>query len=408
MIKNKSKSGLRGRLRSATCVLAAMTFLTAGCASSAGDEGSGNSADSGPFTLYASMGVSGTGAAIQPALEAGMRAAVSAINDNGGLLGRPIEVEVQNNESDPTKAVSLLQARMNKSTPPDLVWAGTSSSESLALLGVTTRANVMAFSPGNNRELGDASKFPYLFGSSPVGTAIADTLTNYLAGQGHKTIGILTPNDALGNSAADRYKSAFEEAGLTVVSDRYETDAVEMDGPLARLASKKPDVVVINAVANPAYVLKSRLKVGMDDIPFVGDLSTTNVDFSGTLNAEEKEGVTLAAYTLATTQSDRPGAKNLLNSLHAAGVNMKSSLSLYGIAYDVVLAYANAVEAIGSTDVDEVRAAMEASAGDTYPLSLTDDQGWTDQVHLGGGDAPNYFTFIPVSPLVDGQFQLGS
>jgi len=407
MIKDESKSGLHSKLRSATGMLAAVALLLAGCASSDGDSDSGTT-DSGPFTLYASMGVSGSGAAIQPAIEAGMRAAVSTINDNGGLLGRPIEVEVQNNESDPTKAVSLLQAKMSSSTPPDLVWAGTSSSETLALMGVTTRAKVMTFTPGNNQELGDASKFPYLFGSSPVGTAIADTLTDHLTEQGYKTIGILTPNDALGNSASDRYKAAFEEEGLTVVTDRYETDAVEMDGPLARLASKKPDVVVVNAVANPAYVLKSRIKVGMEDIPFIGDLSTTNVDFAGTLSAEEKDGVTLAAYTLATTQSDRPGAKALLDSLHAAGVNMKSSLSLYGIAYDVVLAYANAVESIGTTDVDKVRSAMEAGAGDTYPLSLTDDQGWTDQVHLGSGDAPNYFTFIPVSPLLDGQFQLGS
>ncbi|WP_020108089.1 ABC transporter substrate-binding protein [Nocardia sp. 348MFTsu5.1] len=407
MIRIKSKTALRGKLKAATCMAAAVAVLTAGCASSTDDSSSGAS-DSGPISLYASMGVSGTGAAIQPALEAGIRAAVTAINDNGGLLGRPIEIEVQNNESDPTKAVSLLQARMNKSTPPDLVWAGTSSSEALALTGVTTRAKVMSFSPGNNQELGDASKFPYLFGSSPVGTAIADTLTDYLVEQGHKTVGILTPNDALGNSAADRYKAAFEKEGLTVATDRYETDAVAMDGPLARLADKKPDVVVFNAVANPAYVLKSRVKVGMENIPFVGDLSTTNVDYAETLNANEKEGVTLAAYTLATTATDRPGAKNLLDSLHAAGVTLKSSLSLYGIAYDVVLAYANAVESVGTMDVEKVRAAMEASAGDTYPLSLTDDQGWTEDIHLGSGDAPNYFTFIPVSPLVDGQFQLGS
>ncbi|MGX7727942.1 ABC transporter substrate-binding protein [Rhodococcus sp. 2H158] len=407
MIMKISMFGLRGRLRTATGCLAAIALLTAGCAST-DSNGDAETSDSGPITLYASMGVSGTGAAIQPAVEAGVRAAVSTINDNGGLLGRPIEVEVQNNESDPTKAVSLLQAEMNGSTPPDLVWAGTSSSETLALMGVTTRSKVMAFTPGNNQELGDASKFPYLFGSSPVGSAIADTLTDYLVDGGYKTIGILTPNDALGNSAAERYKAAFEEEGLAVVTDRYETDAVEMDGPLARLADKNPDVVVFNAVANPAYVLKSRIKVGLEDVPFVGDLSTTNVDFAGAVSPQEKEGVTLAAYTLATTQSDRPGAKNLLDSLHSAGVNMKSSLSLYGIAYDVVLSYANAVDAVGSTDVDKVRAAMESGDGDTYPLSLTDDQGWTEEVHLGSGDAPNYFTFIPVSPLVDGQFQLGS
>lgn len=408
MINKHSTYRLRRTLLSTTCLLVVLALGTAGCASSSDSESSSGSAGSNPFTLYASMGVSGAGAAIEPAIEAGMRAAVTTINDNGGILGRQIEVELENNESNPTKAVSLLQARMKKGTPPDLVWAGTSSSESLALLGVTTRAKVMAFSPGNNQELGDASKFPYLFSASPVGTAIADTLTDYLTEQKHKTVGILTPNDALGSSATARYESAFKEAGMAVVSEQYEVDAVDMDGPLARIADKNPDVVVINAVANPAYVLKSRVKVGMGDIPFVGDLSTTNVDFSTTLNQNEKQGVTLAAYTIATTASERPGAANLLNSLHAAGVEMKSSLSLYGIAYDVVLAYANAVESLKSTDVDKVRTAMEAGAGDTYPLSLADNQGWTDKVHLGSGTAPNYFTFIPVAPLADGQFQLGS
>jgi ABC-type branched-subunit amino acid transport system substrate-binding protein len=399
---------LRGRHRKllAAGIVAAATLLTTGCAGSDGD--SGSSAESGaadnsePIQLYASLGLSGANQANSAAFGAGLQAAVDTINENGGLLGRDVELATENNESDPTKAVSLLQEQLGEDAP-DWVWAGSSSSDALAMLGVLTREKIMAFSPGSAPQVGDPSQFPYSFSAGVTSASIADALTQQLTDEGYKTVGILTANNAFGGAAAQSYAAAFEDAGLKVVAETYEPDAVEMKGPLGRIQEGNPDVVVFNDFIHPTYVLKSRTELGMGDVPFLGDLSASLSDLTATLTDEDMDGVTVATYEVQTTAADGQGVKNLLDSLAANDVKVSGGLQLYSMPYDSVLAWANAVEAVGSLDADKVKAALEGNEGDTYTLAASDDYGWTDKVHQAGGIP---FVMIPVSPMnADGQFE---
>jgi|tagenome__1003787_1003787.scaffolds.fasta_scaffold20951103_2 ABC-type branched-subunit amino acid transport system substrate-binding protein len=400
------REGRRSRrsLAPVLSILAAVSLMASGCAGATDNSssGSGGTTASGPLSFYASLGTSGTSSTFAGALKDGMTAAVSTLNDKGGVLGRQVKLDVENNESDPTKAVSLLQNRIT-SDRPDLVWAGSTSSETLAMLGVTTREKLIALNNGSAAEVGDASKFPYSFSAGVTTTAIADYLASYLKGKGYHKVGLLTGSDAFGQGANTVYTAAFEKAGLTVASESYDPAAVEMDGPLARLGDGNPDAIVFSDFRHPAYDLKSRVKVGLQHIPFVGDLGATGSDLSSALTEEEKQGVTVATYKVNTASADRPGIDNLKKSLDSAGVKVASPLYLYALGYDTVLAYANAAEEAKSTDPDKIRAAMESGKGHKYPLALNDDIGWTKTVHLGSGEGA--FAMIPITPLVDGQFQ---
>jgi ABC-type branched-subunit amino acid transport system substrate-binding protein len=274
------------------------------------------------------------------------------------------------------------------------------------MLDLTTREKVIALNNGSAPAIGDASKFPYSFSAGVGNVAQANFILKELEAKGYKNVGILTASGAFGEALSKQYQETFQAAGLTVIPESYEPDAVEMDGPLGRINDANPDVVVFNDFVHPAYALKSRIKVGMADVPFIGDISTTINDMSQTVSTEEKDGVLLSSYKVQTSAADRPGVTNLLATLKENNVTISSGLYLYALAYDTVLAYANAVEAIGSTDVDAVRAAMEAGKGDKYQLSLTDSIGWTQDTHIGSGQDENLFTLIPVSPMVSGQFQL--
>lgn len=392
---------VRRRLSGATAVAVALSMALAGCAGS--DDGKGSD-DSGPISMYASLGLSGSSSAFAKALEAGMNAAVSTVNDKGGVLDRQIKLEVENNESDPTKAVSNLQKRLGKSAP-DVVWAGSTSSETLALLSLTTREKVIALNNGSAPEIGDAKKFPYSFSAGVGNEAQAAFLAEALTAKGYKKVGVLTATGAFGEALSAQYKTTFEAAGIAVVSETYEPDAVEMDGPLARIDDKNPDAVVFNDFVHPTYVLKSRVKVGMGDVPFFGDISTTIGDISGTVSDEEKKGVELASYTVQTSAADRPGVSDLKAALKKDNASIESGLYLYALGYDTVLAYANAVEEAGSIDTDKVAAAMVAGDGKTFRMALADNIGWTKTTHIGSGQGEGLFTLIPVSPLLAGQFQ---
>jgi ABC-type branched-subunit amino acid transport system substrate-binding protein len=233
--------------------------------------------------------------------------------------------------------------------------------------------------------------------------AVGVFLAKYLTGQHFKKVGLLAGSDALGQSAATAYTAAFQKAGISVTQETYDPAAVEMDGQLARLGDSKPDAIVFQDFRHPAYVLKSRVKVGLQDLPFVGDVGTSSGDLASAVTDEEKKGVTVSTYKVNTSSADRPGIDDLKKRLDSAGVKISSPFYLYAFAYDNVLAYANAAEQAKSTDSDKVRAAMESGKGGTFPLATADKLGWTKTLHLVSGD--DLFVTIPVTPLVDGQFK---
>jgi ABC-type branched-subunit amino acid transport system substrate-binding protein len=398
---NVRHHGRRGRFIAAVLVAAATLLMTA-CAGS-DDKAASGSSDSKPIQLYASLGLSGANQTNSAAFGAGLQAGVDTVNAKGGVLGRKLELVTENNESDPTKAVSLLQDQLRKASP-DWVWAGSSSSDALAMLGVLTQKKIMAFSPGSAPQVGDPTQFPYSFSAGVTSSSIADALTKYLTGKGYKSVGILTANNAFGDAAAQGYKAAFEKAGLKVSAETYEPDAVEMKGPLARLQEGHPDVVVFNDFIHPTYVLKSRTELGMGNVPFLGDLSASLTDLTGTLTDADKKGVTVTTYEVQTTSADGPGVKGLLDALAKDNVKVSGGLQLYSMPYDSVLAWANAVKAVGSLDADKVKKALEDNKGDTFTRAASDDYGWSDKVHQATAIP---FVMIPVSPLnSDGQFEI--
>lgn len=404
----RSRGASRWSIVRTLSVVAAISMLTTACAGSGSDDGGEGGTESGPFIYYVNLGLSGASSSYTPALAAGLKAASETINANGGILGRKVKLVTDNNESNATKATSLLQEQLRENKP-DLVWAGSSDSETLPMAGLLAREKIIGFSPGSSTELGKSEDFPYYFSASVQTAAIAKYLAESLAEKGYKTVGQLSGTDAFGQNVTKEYKAAFEEAGLSVVAETYEPDAVEMDGPLARIKDGDPDAVVFTDFLHPQYVLKSRVKNNMTDIPFVGDLSSTVTDLSATLSPEESQNLLLTSYKLNTTggadsSDDRPGVQALLASLKKDGVDIQTTLTIFALAYDATLAYANAVEAAGTTDPDKVRAAMEDNKGDTYPLALADDLGWTKENHIS--DATGLFTSIPPSPLKNGQFTL--
>ena len=392
----------------AISALAAVGMLTSACASnSTATAASGNSSQ--PFLYYAVIGLSGAEAGYSVAFKTALQAAANTINSDGGLLGRKINLVIANDQSSPTQAVSLLQAQLQKQKP-DAVWAGSSDSETLPMAQLLMPDKVMTFSPGSSTQLGNAKAFPYYFSASVRTADIADYLASYLVSKGYKTVGQLSGTDAFGQNAAQQYKAAFEKAGLKVVAASYDPSAVQMVAPLESIKAGNPDVVVFTDFVAPQYVLESRLTAGMSNIPFLGDLSSTAVDISPSVNSNEEKNLLLTYYKEdikggPEAAQEPPGVTGLLKALNDLGGKAPLPLSTYSIAYDSLLAYANAVEAVGSTDVDKVRAAMEENLGHKFPLSLADDPGWTTEDHIA--NPRDAFTTMPVAPLSNGQYDLG-
>ena len=404
--RRRCSAGRRARWAAVIAILplfaAACSSSSAGSGASAGGSPSGSSGS--PLQIFAVAGETGADAPVSPLLLAGLRAAVSMINAKGGILGRKVELSVANDQSDPTQAVSLVQAQLTGGDPPDLVYAGTGSAENLAVSGVTNAAKVLTLAVGSSSVLGNAAQFPYTFSVNATAPTEANSTAQYLKSKGYKNIGLITSGDATGISYAAAYTSELRQAGLNVVdAESYPTTAIDMTPELERINSHHPDAVVIEGVEWGAYLLQSREKAGMQNVPFVADAATQAVDYSSAVTAAEKQGVVMEVNNVNVDTTTTPGKTALLNALEKQGVKLVEPLYVYAVSTDVLLSYANAAIAVHSTDPGKVKAEMETgSVPETFPTALASRFNWTTALHLASQNG--LFEFIPVDPVVNGQY----
>ncbi|MCW2757260.1 MAG: branched-chain amino acid transporter substrate-binding protein, partial [Nocardioidaceae bacterium] len=116
--------------------LAAVSALAlSACGSNASSGSSGGS--------YRILYVAGQTGVLSPtaiAIGRGIKAHVDAINAEGGLDGKKIVLQTKDDQSDPTRGVTLVQEQLNGDNPPDLVIPGVSSNEALAVAPLLARS----------------------------------------------------------------------------------------------------------------------------------------------------------------------------------------------------------------------------------------------------------------------------
>ncbi|WP_214104132.1 ABC transporter substrate-binding protein [Acrocarpospora catenulata] len=401
----KPKNTWRRRPFAAVASLLITVLTVAAC----GADGEGGAqSETEPIRILALLATSGISAPSGEPLLAGVKAAADVVNANGGVNGRKVEVKTLNTQSDPTRAVSLFQGEVAASKP-DLVFAGTSSSELVALAAATTAAKVPVICPNQAAAAGDAATNPYIFSGAGASVVQSQYFAKLFKDKGYTNAGLLVPNSAVGEAQEAPYAKAFQDLGLTLRIEKYGAADLDMSAPLTRLRDAGTQAVVFFSVG-PAggYIIKSRAKIGFD-APFYGDSAVATGNISGLFTAEEAEGVVLNAYQVSVAQTDAemlPGKKKLIATLAEENVTYTTPLLTYALSYDTVLASMNAFIAVGKTDdPDGWRAAMENNPTTPFDPAMSSKFDWTKDSHFRGDPGP--YVLIPASTqLVNGQYDV--
>lgn len=394
-----------GRLRLSGLLSASLSLMLVltGC----GGSGPAAEPDAGDFYVLALLGTSGLVAPSAAPLLEGAKAAVAVINEAGGIKGEKVTLKVVDTQSDPSRAVSKLQAEI-ATRRPDLIYAGSSSAEVVALLPAVTRERIPLVTNTVADEVGDGRSFPYVFSSLAGRKTQAQFFVDLLADKGHRKVGVFAPNNAFGTSNAEGYVAAFKEAGLEVHSELFEQEDLDMSSPLARLRGRGVEAVVFLSTG-PAggYVIKSRAKIGMD-VPFYGDTAVATANVFSLITPEEAAGVELNtwAVNLDLPEAEQTeGKRKLVAALAAANYTYTTALGTNAMAYDAIMLAANAFERIDGGDADAWKQAMIAGDGDKFAISIsTENARYTEDDHfrkdMGG------YTLLPAAtPLENGIFQ---
>jgi branched-chain amino acid transport system substrate-binding protein len=368
---------------------------------------------SGPYDVVLFGGLTSGNSAIVNAQVLGLKAAASVLNKQGGTLGRMVKLEVFDDGGDPTKAVSLYQQRIAQSPRPDLIIAGESSSETLALLPLTTQAGFLTMDTSADAAIDAPATYPYNFGVSFSTFEQGQALADYVKTTTYKKIGLLVDNTAFGQGSLTALNQLLPQAGVTVTSETMNSGTVDVTPELGRLQAANPDVLMLAGIngADMGYVFKSLVKLGWKT-PIIGDtglsytpLAPLGIPASAYSNAvSEVQGS--AIYVPTDQQSQN--FKNFLTAEMAQGP-IALPAYLYSESYDILMLAAAAATQAKSTDPKAMTAALEGFTATTQTQTVNGPYVFSKTDHFPAYVANQTFKFIKYTgTTIDGLFVPGT
>ena len=218
-----------------------------------------------------------------------IQAMASMINADGGVLGRPLDILIRDDESTP--AVGVAKANELASLGVAVVIEGWNSPVTLAMQPVLARAGVLditAISKADQILTSASNRLAIRLNSSNAQDAhvIADYLT-------HKAklnrIAFVTENDAYGNGAQAEIEADLKADGSAyriATVQKFPFVQTDFRVEITSLQSAKPDgVVVINAnegAGLPAFLQQyAQAKVGAPLVCAVGTVSPSVIEAAG-------------------------------------------------------------------------------------------------------------------------------
>jgi ABC-type branched-subunit amino acid transport system substrate-binding protein len=239
--------------------VAASSLVLASCSSgsdsgSAGGTGAASGTNAGTPTSKAPIPIgylaSTTGFCSDFSQEevSGARLAVDALNAQGGVLGRPLQLIVRDDQATPDTGVQ--QARDLVLSKGVKFLAGTcSSAVGLAVRkSVADPSKVLYVAPVADPAVFADAKDSYVFGSLPTTAAEGATVAAYIKSQPNiKRVAFIGEDYSYSQSVFSNFEKALDGSGVSIISKDFATVS-DYTPYINKLLSEKPDFVYNNLI----------------------------------------------------------------------------------------------------------------------------------------------------------------
>jgi branched-chain amino acid transport system substrate-binding protein len=227
-------------------------------------------AQQGPVLFVGLMELSGTGATPGTNFDNGAKLAVKEINAGGGILGRKINYETWDTQTNPSVAKALAQKAIDQGAY--VVLGPVHSGSMIVSMGETRRAEVANFTGGEAATITQQGN-PYVFRTSFTQSTSMPKLARYIGKDlKAKSVTILFTNNDFGKGGHDEMIKALGAQGIKVAAD-ISSDPGQVDFSGAVLKAKQANADVLFAYLTEeegARALRELKKQGYDK-PIVGE-----------------------------------------------------------------------------------------------------------------------------------------
>lgn len=355
-------------------VLMAALVLTVGCGDQSKQESEEKAGSENKETWKIGMNLALTGpiAAIDENIYEGAKVAVDNINKAGGVNGRLLELVVEDNQSDPTTAVTV--ARKIAQNKDIIATSGPSlTTFVLPTMPIYSENKVMNIGMGSGMGIIQPVNewiFKFIMSDYKVGSR----LVKFLAEEKKvKKVAILFQDDTSGNSATEDLKKRIADSGMEVAAvDKFAASSTDMRPQLLRINKSGAEAIIVWGSPEPASVIAKNIKeIGMKQI-IAGSHGIAGTHFL-TVAGSAAEGwyfYAVAAVAYKNLPSDNP-YKDKIDKL--APQLKKPFDAFHGNGYDATYLLAEAIKQAGPNATrSSVRDAFENIKDIQMTLSIYD------------------------------------
>ena len=203
-----------------------------------------------PIAIPVSLPMTGSVALLGQSISTALTVLAESVNKNGGVNGRPIRFDVQDDQSNPPVALQLVNSFIAGKAP---VMLGPSLNATCSAIAPALRGGPvdMCFSPGIHPEPGS-----YVFSPAPSTLDLAIVTAHYAKRRGWKKMAFIFSTDASGIDGEKVITQAFAQpenraVGIVDVEHFGITD-LSVAAQIAKIKSADPDALYVWASGTPS------------------------------------------------------------------------------------------------------------------------------------------------------------
>jgi branched-chain amino acid transport system substrate-binding protein len=354
-------SNYRFRGQQIITVLAAV--LLVGCTSaapatspSAAGGSPGTSAGGPPSGDPIHLGVlrpfTGKFASVGTAAREGALTAEAAINDAGGILGRPAKVDTADTLGDPADAVPALNQLLSFDKVVGIIGPG--GAEIDAVQPILDR-NQIPFMFGGGSTRFDASTDPYFWRVTPSDSQLGVAMAVYAYQKGYRHAAMMFSTIDSAQTLKDPVSKTFQRLGGTIVADvDLSPGQLSYRSEVLKAHNANPDVIFTQMEPQTGAVVVSGFKELGGLVPFVGSDIAAGADFIQAITPTVANQFFTALVGSTTPGKGSDIFQKYFNQLYPG--QQPPAGALY--AYDATIVLALAIDAAGSTDEGKILTAI--------------------------------------------------
>jgi len=306
-----------------------------------------------PIRIGVPIGLSGANSVVAPSVVQASELAVSEINAKGGVLGRPLVLEVADDGSGAAGAQRAFDSLVFQKKVDVLISMETSAARNAGLPIVTRGKTPFIYT--SSYEGHSCNRYMYSNAWVPEQQE-APVIDYFLKDKGAKTFFLIGSDYAFGRGMLAYAKTYIESKGGKVVGDEYQPmDAGDWTAIISKVRAANPDALILSTAGGVPNVTLTKQYKAAGITALVGNLGVDE----GTAKTMGQDATGIYISGSYYTSVDTPANKTFLDAMRAKfGSALLTPNDLSVPQYEAIYLYKAAVERAGGTAADGVVKAL--------------------------------------------------